>query len=65
MAQDPQHPLSKDAAWQESLIQVLGEEAQDLDALSKKRARALGDQGTLRGLGDFFFEDNDRLHPDR
>jgi MoxR-like ATPase len=65
MAQDPQHPLSKDAAWQESLIQVLGEEAQDLSALSKKRARALGDQGTLRGLGDFFFEDNDRLHPDR
>ena len=65
MAQDPQHPLSKDAAWQESLIQVLGEEAQDLGALSKKRARALGDQGTLRGLGDFFFEDNDRLHPDR
>ena len=65
MAQDPQHPLSKDAAWQESLVQVLGEEAQDLGALSKKRARALGDQGTLRGLGDFFFEDNDRLHPDR
>ena len=65
MAQDPQHPLSKDAAWQESLVRVLGEEAQDLSALSRTRARALGDQGPLRGLGDFFFEGNDPLHPDR
>ena len=65
LAQDPQHPMSKDAAWQESLIQVLGEEARDLSALSRGRARALGDQGSLRGLGDFFFEDNDPLHPDR
>jgi MoxR-like ATPase len=65
MAQDPQHPLSKDTAWQEALIKVLGEEAQDLSALSRKRARALGDQGPLRGLGDFFFEGNDPLHPDR
>lgn len=65
MAQDPHHPLSKDAAWQESLIQVLGEEAQDLAALSRKRTRALGDQNALRGLGDFFFEGDNPLHPDR
>jgi MoxR-like ATPase len=65
LAQDPQHPMSKDTAWQESLIRVLGEEAQDLSTLSRKRARALGDQGSLRGLGDFFFEGNDPLHPDR
>jgi MoxR-like ATPase len=65
LAQDPQHPLSKDAAWQEALVRVLGEEAQNLDALSRKRARALGDQAPLRGLGDFFFESDDPLHPDR
>jgi MoxR-like ATPase len=65
LAQDPQHPLSKDAAWQEALVRVLGEEAQDLNTLSRKRTRALGDQGPLRGLGDFFFEGNDPLHPDR
>lgn len=65
LAQDPQHPMSKDAAWQEALVCVLGEEAQDLNTLSRKRARALGDQGPLRGLGDFFFEGTDPLHPDR
>jgi hypothetical protein len=65
MAQDPQHPLSKDEAWQESLVRVLGEEAQDLGTLSRKRTRALGDQAVARGLGDFFFEGDDPLHPDR
>ena len=65
LAQDPHHPMSKDAAWQESLVRVLGEEAQDLSTLSRKRARAFGDQTSLRGLGDFFFEGNDPLHPDR
>ena len=65
MAQDPQHPLSRDTAWQESLIQVLGEEAQDLAALSRKRTRVLGDQALTRGLGDFFFEGDNPLHPDR
>jgi len=65
LAQDPQHPMSKDTAWQEALVKVLGDEAQDLNALSRKRAGALGDQGSLRGLGDFFFEGNDPLHPDR
>src|SRR5439155_5223401 len=65
LAQDPQHPMSKDTAWQEALVKVLGDEAQDLSALSRKRAGALGDQGSLRGLGDFFFEGNDPLHPDR
>jgi MoxR-like ATPase len=65
LAQDPGHPLSKDAAWQEALVRVLGEEAQNLDALSRKRARALGDHTASRGLGDFFFESDDPLHPDR
>src|SRR5437016_4958838 len=65
MGQDPAHPLSKDTAWREALVLVLGEEAQDLAALSRKRTRALGDQGPLRGLGDFFFEGDNPLHPDR
>jgi MoxR-like ATPase len=65
LAQDPHHPMSKEAAWHESLVRVLGEEAQDLSSLSRKRARAFGDQTSLRGLGDFFFEGNDPLHPDR
>lgn len=65
MAQDPQHPLSQDKAWQEALIKVLGEEAQDLGALSRKRARVLGEQALARGLGDFFFEGDNPLHPDR
>ena len=65
LAQDPSHPLSKDKAWTEALIKVLGEEAQDLQELSRRRKRALGDQPLPRGLGDFFFEGDDPLHPDR
>jgi len=65
LAQDPSHPVAKDAAWRESLIKVLGEEAQDLDTLSRKRTRALGGQTLPKGLGDFFFEGDDPLHPDR
>jgi len=65
MAQDPAHPLSKDKAWQESLIKVLGEEATDLDGLAKRRQRALGEQPLPQGLGDFFFESDDPLHPDK
>lgn len=65
LAQDPAHPLARDDAWREALVKVLGEEALDLDALAKRRKRALGDQDLPRGLGDFFFESDDPLHPDR
>ncbi|MFQ5931076.1 MAG: AAA family ATPase [Nitrospiraceae bacterium] len=65
LAQDSAHPLSKDEAWREALIKVLGEEALDLGGLSRRRKRALGDQPLPQGLGDFFFEGNDPLHPDR
>lgn len=65
LAQDPTHPLSKDEAWREALIKVLGEEALDLGGLSRRRKGALGDQPLPQGLGDFFFEGNDPLHPDR
>ena len=65
LAQDPAHPLSKDDAWREALVQVLGEEALDLEGLARRRKRALGDQPLPQGLGDFFFEGDDPLHPDR
>ncbi|HEX2055908.1 MAG TPA: MoxR family ATPase [Nitrospiraceae bacterium] len=64
-AQDPTHPLAKDEAWREALIKVLGDEALDLPSLSQRRKRALGDQPLPQGLGDFFFESDDPLHPGR
>ena len=64
-AQDPDHPLAKDEAWREALIKVLGEEALDLQSLSQRRKRVLGDQPLPQGMGDFFFESDDPLHPGR
>ncbi len=64
MAQDPNHPVARDAAWREALIKILGEEALDLDVLAKRRSQALSGQNLPRGLGDFFFEDDHPLHPD-
>jgi len=65
LSQDPAHPLSKDAVWREAVMKVLGEEALDLEGLSRRRSRTLGNQPLPQGLGDFFFEGNDPLHPDR
>lgn len=64
MAQDPKHPLSRDAAWQESLTCVLGEEAANLDELARRKRRTLGGQHAPMGLGDLFFGAEDPLHPD-
>ncbi|RJP26879.1 MAG: MoxR family ATPase [Candidatus Omnitrophota bacterium] len=64
MRQDTSHPLSRDHAWFESLISVLGEGAMDLERLSAKRRRASGEQYPPMGLDDFFFEDDDPLRPD-
>ena len=64
MAQDPMHPLSRDEAWHEALLCVLGDEAADLDDLARRRRRALGGQHAPMGLGDLFFEPGDPLHPD-
>ena len=64
-AQDPADPLSFDAAWREALIKVLGDEALDLKNQSQRRRRALGDQPLPQGLGDFFFESDDPMHPGR
>jgi MoxR-like ATPase len=64
MAQDPKHPLSRDAAWRESLACVLGSEAIDLENLARRKRRAMGGQHAPMGLGDLFFEPGDPLHPD-
>ena len=63
-AQDPTHPLSKDAAWRESLHRCLGEEALDLNDLAERKRSTLGGNVVPMGLGDFFFSPEDPLHPD-
>lgn len=65
LAQDPQHPMGKDAAWREALQKCLGDEALDLHSLAQKKARTLGGSDVPLGLGDFFFSADDPLHPDR
>jgi MoxR-like ATPase len=62
--QDPDHPLSRDKAWQESLQKCLGEEAMDLRSLADRRSQSLGGNIVPMGLGDFFFSPDDPLHPD-
>ncbi|TKB71003.1 MAG: ATPase [Nitrospira sp.] len=65
LALDPAHPLAKDQVWREAVTKVLGDDAVDLPSLSRRRAGALGDHSLPQGLGDFFFESNDPLHPDK
>lgn len=64
-AQDPAHPLGRDVAWKEAVLRVLGEEALELETLAEKRQRAQGAERVALGLGDFFFDPDDPLHPDR
>jgi hypothetical protein len=64
MAQDPDHPLSRDQAWRESVLRCLGEDAADLQSLADKRNASLGGNAVPMGLGDFFFSPDDPLHPD-
>jgi MoxR-like ATPase len=64
IAADPDHPLSKDAAWQESLRNCLGEDALDLKNLADRKSASLGGNVVPMGLGDFFFSPDDPMHPD-
>jgi hypothetical protein len=64
MAQDPKHPLSQDQAWREALLCVLGEEAADLDAMARRKRRAMGGQQAPMGLAELFFESDDPLNPE-
>jgi len=65
LAQDPSHPVALDRIWQEALLKVLGPESLDLEEQSKRRQRAMGDHSLPKGFGDFFFEEDDPLHPGR
>ncbi len=64
VAADPKHPLSKDVAWREALQKCLGDEALDLQSLSERKRQSLGGSAVPMGLGDFFFEPGNPLHPD-
>ncbi len=64
LQQDPDHPMSKDDAWREAVLHCLGEDALDLETLSKRRRASLGGETLAMGLGDFFHDPEDPLHPD-
>jgi MoxR-like ATPase len=64
IAADPSHPLGKDAAWREALHQCLGEGSLDLVSLAERKRQSLGGDAVPMGLGDFFFEPGNPLHPD-
>lgn len=64
MMQDKSHPIARDKVWQEALFRCLGEEALDLDNLARRRSQTLGGSAVPMGLGDFFFDPDDPLHPD-
>jgi len=65
LAQEEGHPLSRDAAWEEALARVLGEEARDLDQLAQEQQRRPGETRTAVDLEDLFFGEDDPLHPGR
>lgn len=65
LAQSPQHPVARDAVWREALLKCLGDDAADLNALAERKSRTLGGDMVPLGLGDFFFDPRDPLHPDR
>ncbi len=64
LAQDADHPMSRDDAWREALERCLGEDAADLQTLAERRSQSLGGNVVPMGLGDFFFSPDDPLHPD-
>jgi len=65
LAQETEHPVSRDAMWREALERCLGDDALDLESLADQRNRSLGGNAVPLGLGDFFFSPEDPLHPDR
>jgi MoxR-like ATPase len=65
LIQDKDHPIAKDTIWKESIQKVLGDDALDLDEMAEKNNRALGQTQLPQGLGDFFFDEDSPIHPDR
>jgi MoxR-like ATPase len=64
LSQQTNHPVAKDHAWREALQACLGNEALDLSAAAKRKQNAVGGNSLPMGLGDFFFDPDDPLHPD-
>jgi MoxR-like ATPase len=64
LAQSGEHPLSEDDAWREAVERCLGEDALDLQGLSRARAQHPGGEVPPMGLGDFFLSPDDPLNPD-
>ena len=64
MQQNPDHPVNKDERWKEALASCLGEDALDLGAMADRQKRTLGGDSVPLGLGDFFFNQSDPMHPD-
>ncbi len=65
LTQDKEHPIAKDLIWQEAIQKVLGDDALDLEEMAEKKNRALGETQLPQGLGDFFFDEDSPIHPDR
>ena len=61
ISQSADHPLAHDDAWREALEMCLGEEALDLERLSRQKEQSLGGQVLPMGFGDFFFAPDDPL----
>ena len=65
LSQSPNHPLGQDAVWREAILKCLGDDALDLQSLAERKTRTLGGNTVPLGLGDFFFDPDDPLHPDQ
>jgi MoxR-like ATPase len=58
------HPVGLDKVWREALEACLGEDALDLQAAYERRQRSLRGDSLPQGLGDFFLDPDDPMHPD-
>lgn len=64
LSQDPSHPASVDTVWYEALEACLGDDALDLQAAYERKSRSLQGDTLPQGLGDFFLDPDDPMHPD-
>jgi MoxR-like ATPase len=55
--------VDSEELFKKAIVQILGEDALDLEALAAKR-KFSGEQIPSMNLGDFFFSDDDSLNPD-
>ena len=65
LASQKGHPLNRDKIWREAIERCLGDEALDLQNLAQRKSSSLGGNAVPLGLGDFFFDPEDPLHPDQ